>query len=228
MTTVRPPITAVLPAYNEANTIGPLCLGLQRYLPEGSEILVVDDGSTDGTGEESRKAGATVLRLTPNRGKGEALRRGIEAARGELLLFMDADGQDHPADVPALLEAMNGADMVIGSRFIGTFQPGAITKLNYAGTQFLTTLLNTLFRSKVTDTQAGFKIVRRNALDGVVLKATRFDIEVELLLQLLKKGRKVIEVPVTRSPRAHGKSRLNSFRDGTIILRRILQQYVQR
>lgn len=218
----RPAVSVVLAAFDEAATIGAVVRGARAACPEGTEVVVVDDGSRDDTAAVSEAAGARVLRLPRNRGKGFALRHGIEAARGDVLVFLDADGQDDPAEIPLLLEGISrGADLVVGSRFLGRFGPGAITPLNRAGNRFLTAAFNAIYGTRCTDTQAGFKAVRRSAIDVASLRADRFDIEVELLAQVVKRGMRYAEVPVSREARAHGKSRLDSFRDGARILLRI-------
>jgi hypothetical protein len=109
-------------------------------------------------------------------------------------------------------------DLVVGSRFIGRFEPGAITPVNHWGNRFLTSVINLLFSTALTDTQAGFKACRAETLRRVNLRADRFDIEVDLLLGVLRAGGRVVEVPVRRAPRQHGKSRLNSLIDGARIL----------
>lgn len=217
-----PPVSVVLAAYDEAATVGEVVRGALAACPAGSEVVVVDDGSRDGTGDLAAAAGARVVRLSPNRGKGYALRRGIAEARGEVLVFLDADGQDDPAEIPRLLDGLaGGADLVVGSRFLGRFGRGAITPLNRAGNRFLTAAFNALYGTTFTDTQAGFKALRRSAIDVEVLRARRFDIEVEVLARVVRRGLRYAEVPVSREARVHGESRLDSFRDGTRILLRI-------
>lgn len=222
-------VSVVLPAYNEAATIGDLARRARQHVPGVMEVLVIDDGSSDDTAARARDAGARVVSLARNGGKGVALRRGLAEARGDVLVLLDADGQDDPAEAAALLDAMApDVDMVVGSRFLGRFEREAITPLNRAGNRFLTAALNALFGTRFTDTQAGFKAVRRSALRGMSLRADRFDIEVELLLRVLRAGGRVLEVPVSRAPRASGESRLQSFRDGSRILARIVALRLER
>jgi glycosyltransferase involved in cell wall biosynthesis len=217
-------VSIVLAAYNEAPTIEQVVRGCREHTPGVLEVIVVDDGSRDRTADIATACGATVIRMGTNGGKGRALCRGIEAARGDVLLFMDADGQDDPADIPRLFEALaRDVDLVVGSRFLGHFGPGAITPLNRFGNQALTHVVNVLFRVKLTDTQAGFKVVRRRVLERIDLGARRYDIEVDLLLRAIRSGGKVVEVPVSRARREHGASGLDSFRDGARILRRIVR-----
>jgi glycosyltransferase involved in cell wall biosynthesis len=217
-----PAVTVLIAAYNEAPVVGQVVRAALAAAPAG-EVLVVDDGSTDGTGEVAAAAGARVLRLPVNGGKGAAVRRGLAEARGAVIVLIDGDGQDDPAEIPRLLEALRpDVDLVVGSRFLGRFEPGAITPINHWGNRFLTGVVNRLFASRLTDTQAGFKAFRTEALRRVSLRADRFDIEVDLLVGLLRAGGRVVEVPVGRAPREHGQSRLNSIADGLRILRRIL------
>lgn len=203
----RDRITVVVPAHNEERAIAQVVRGALECAARPHEVLVIDDGSTDATAQRAEQAGARVVRLTPNRGKGHALRAGIEAARGQILVFIDADGQDDPDEIPSLLAALGpDVDMVIGSRFRGTLRAGAITTLNHAGNRALTWLFNRLHGSALTDTQAGFRVVRRRALDVSALRARRYEIETELTLHVLQRGGRVVEVPVTRDRRAGGAS----------------------
>ncbi len=217
-----PSVTVLVAAYNEAPVIGEV---VRRALQAvaSSEVLVVDDGSTDGTERAAAAAGARVLRLPANRGKGSAIRQGLMNARGAVVVLIDGDGQDDPTEIPRLLEALRrDVDLVVGSRFIGRFAPGAITPFNRWGNRFLTSVINVLFSTTLSDTQAGFKAVRAETLQRLNLRADRFDIEVDLLLGVLRAGGRVVEVPVSRAPRSHGASRLNSLVDGARILRRIV------
>jgi glycosyltransferase involved in cell wall biosynthesis len=217
-----PSVTVLVACYNEAPIIGSVVREALRAVPSG-EVLVVDDGSTDGTDRVAAEAGARVLRLSANGGKGAAIRQGLPEARGAVIVLIDGDGQDDPAEIPRLVEALRpDVDLVVGSRFIGTLEPGSITPVNRWGNRFLTSVLNGLFGTQLTDTQAGFKAFRADMLRRVTLRAHRFDIEVDLLLGIVRAGGRVVEVPVRRSPRPHGASRLDSLRDGTRILRRIV------
>jgi len=210
---------------DEAGTIQGIGQGCREQTRNLHEIIVVDDGSKDQTAKLAEKAGARVIRLSRNGGKGVAIRRGIAEASGDILLFMDADGQDEPREIPLLINAFGpGIDMVVGSRFLGRFGDGAITPLNRLGNQALTEVVNLLFGVRLTDTQAGFRAVRRTAAQRARLSADRYDIEVDLLLSVLRSGARVVEVPVTRLRRDYGQTHLDSFRDGTRIFLRILRK----
>lgn len=219
----RDRITLVIPAHDEARTIAQVVEDARRVLPPSAEILVVDDGSTDGTGDAAEATGVRVMRLRPNRGKGVALRRGIGAAQGDLLLFIDADGQDDPAEIPRLLDAMApDVDMVIGSRFLGTLLDGSITPSHRLGNRALTGVFNRLYGTRLTDTQAGFRVVRRASLDLDRLRAVRYEIETELTLHVARRGGAIVEVPVTRAPRPSGASGFATLYDGTRVLAKMV------
>lgn len=220
---LAPSVSLVIPAHNEAPTIAAVIEACRDAMPGLGEILVVDDGSTDGTAQVAQSVGVRVLRLEPNRGKGEALRAGIAESSQPILAFIDADGQDDPAEFPRLLAAM-GPDvaMVIGSRFIGTLYDGSITPSHHVGNLAITAIFNLLYGSHITDTQAGFRLVRREALELGDLHALRYEIETELCLHVVKRGGWVVEVPVTRAARGGGASGFETARDGLRIMRRML------
>src|SRR5689334_23069342 len=124
-------VTVLVAAYNEAPVIGHVVREALGALGSG-EVLVVDDGSTDGTDRTAAVARARPLRLSTNAGRRAAVRLGLGGRRGEVIVLIDGDGQDDPAEIPRLLEALRpDVDLVIGSRFIGRFEPGAITPVNH-------------------------------------------------------------------------------------------------
>jgi glycosyltransferase involved in cell wall biosynthesis len=216
-------------AHNEASAIASVIAAAVKSDPRILEVIVVDDGSHDDTAGIAQASGARVLRMPHNRGKGRAMQVGISAARGDVMVFIDADGQDDPAEIPVLLDRLTlGTDMVIGSRFMGYFRPGAITRVNRLGTQLLTLSVRVLFGAHTTDCLAGFRAVRRSALDRIRLRADGYDIEVDMLLRILRSGGTVVDVPVSRSPRSFGRSGLSNVKDGARIFARILLVRVAR
>ncbi len=217
------PVTAIIAARNEAPAIAEVVRGVSAVLPPESEVLVMDDGSSDGTAECARAAGARVIRRASPHGKGLALRDGLAAARGDILVFLDGDGQDPPEDVTRLLAALApDVDLVNGSKFLGTCREGAISRINRVGNRFMTGLVNVLFGTALTDTQSGFRAVRRSSLAGFALRATEYEIETEMLLRGLRRGWTVREIGVTRDRRAAGRSGFRRVRNGLRILAVIL------
>jgi len=217
-------VCAIIAAYNEEPNIAAAIRGVKAVLKPDDDVLVVDDGSVDKTSEEARKAGARVVRQEPNQGKGAAIRRGLKEATGDIILFIDGDGQDDPAEIPLLLAEMKkGADLVNGSKFIGTMKEGAISTPNYFGNRFMSGLINILFGVKVTDSQAGYRTFRRSKLAGIELDATEYEIETEMLIKAIKNGFKIVEVPVTRDKRAAGSTNFKRVRNGLRILWWILK-----
>lgn len=221
-------VTIVLPAHREEGAIGAVVRRCLSLPDPPREVLVIDDGSSDRTGEEAAGAGARVVRLACNSGKGAALRRGVDEARTNLVVVMDADGQDDPDDVPSLVaELRRGADLVVGSRFLGRFEPGAIQSIDRTGTVGLTRLFNALYGTRLTDVLAGFRAARRDVLSSARLRATGYAIEVDMLAAVLRSGGRIEEVPVRRLARRYGQSGLRRFRDGVIIAATMLRGRVE-
>jgi len=215
-------ISAVLAAHNEQDTVATIIAGVQRHTQDLIEVIVVDDGSTDRTADEALAAGAHVVSLSPNQGKGSALLRGLLEVQGDWVLFIDADGQDDPADIPTLVAAaQEGADFVNGSRWLGTLEPGSISFPNRLGNRFMTGLLNVRHGARITDSQAGFRLIRRDLLDAE-FRSQEYEVETEMLLHALRRGARVVEVPVTRSARAGGSTDFRRVRNGLRILATVL------
>ncbi|WP_048159724.1 glycosyltransferase family 2 protein [Thermococcus barophilus] len=185
-------ISVIIPAYNEEKRIGKV---LQRMPDFIDEIIVVDDGSEDRTSEVARELGAEVIRLEQNQGKGRAMSEGIKKANGDIIVFIDADGQHKPEEIIKLVEPiLNGeADFVIGSRLIkAQGERPLIRKIS----NFITTsLIRLKLGINVRDTQSGFRAIRREFLPEIESK--RYEVETEVLIKAVKKGARVKEVPVS-------------------------------
>jgi glycosyltransferase involved in cell wall biosynthesis len=208
-------VAAVIPAFNEEAHIGAVIDGVREVTPS---VLVVDDGSDDATARVAAQAGAEVRSHPARLGKGSAIRTGLDTVRGRghrWVLFLDADGQHHPADARALLDAAEerGYDLVIGHRAFDRSLNGAA--------RYYTNLVGCNMLSRwtgidVLDSQSGYRVVRAAALEGIELDARGFEIETEILLKLCRRGARVgqVEVRGIRPPR---KSRLRPVRDVTRI-----------
>jgi glycosyltransferase involved in cell wall biosynthesis len=214
----------IIAAYNEGPNLGPVIDGVRKFIREGDEILVVDDGSTDNTSEVARSHGARVVRQEPNQGKGMAIRRGIREATGDAILFIDGDGQDPPDDLARLIVEMEkGADMVNGSKFIGTLKDGAISLPNYYGNRFMSGMINLLFGVRITDSQSGFRAFNLEKVRKINLDASEYEIETEMLIKAIRQGFKIVEVGVTRDKRASGETSFKRVRNGLRILGTIIK-----
>jgi glycosyltransferase involved in cell wall biosynthesis len=223
-------VSVVIAAHNEAPTIADVVKRARAAVDgetdtECVEVLVIDDGSSDGTYGAAESAGARTLRLAPNQGKGKALRVGIEASVGDWLVFLDADGQDDPDEIPKLLaEAKPDVGLVNGSRFLGRMERGAISRPNWVGNVAMTGLFDLAFGTKITDSQAGFRAISGEIARGLILSSVEYEIETEMLAKVLRAGHRVVEVPVTRYPRAAGATDFRRVRNGLRILRTIIKE----
>jgi glycosyltransferase involved in cell wall biosynthesis len=204
---------AIIPAFNEAGTIREVVEGVAGMV---DHVLVVDDGSTDGTAELARTAGAEVLDYGGNRGKGHAIRSAIAVAaeRGFThALMLDGDMQHLPSEAPRLLDAAarSGADVVLGERRFGRDEmPASRYHANRLGSRVLSWFVG----SRLQDTQCGFRVFRLGALRSLPLKARGYDIETEMLVKLSRRGASIATVPVT-AVYAGQRSKLRPVRDTT-------------
>jgi glycosyltransferase involved in cell wall biosynthesis len=177
------------------------------------EVIVVDGHSTDGSPERLRSAGIIVV-PDRRRGKGDALRLGFEAATGEVIVAMDADGSHDPADIHALVAPIQAdeADMVIGCRMRGgsdEFAGSWTMFIRLWGNNFLTQVINTRHGASLTDTQNGFRAIRTSAIRQLPLREDRHTIELEMVLLALGRGLRVVQVPAHEFARRQGQSSLS-------------------
>jgi glycosyltransferase involved in cell wall biosynthesis len=204
----RASVSVVIPAFNEEDGIGRVVERLRAGAPFG-EVLVVDDGSTDMTAARAEAAGARVLRHPYNKGNGAAVKTGIRAARGEIVLLLDADGQHDPADVERLLAPLDTHDMVIGARSAG--DQSAVRAL---GNAIFKALASWLTGRPIPDLTSGFRAARRERLVEILhLLPNGFSYPTTSCLALLKAGHSVGFVPIKAGKRV-GRSKIRVLRDG--------------
>lgn len=216
-------ISIVIPTLNEEKNIGKLIPRIRKQLRDYRyEIIVVDKYSQDKTASIAKRMGAKVL--YDNFGKGSALLKGMRAAKGDVLISMDADLSNEPRELPLLIDAINiGYDVCMGSRFITGGGSEDIPPIRRFGNEFFVWLVNTLFHAHFTDLCYGYRSFRRGVVEKLGLKDKGFGIETEINIKAVKKGLKIIEMPSTEKKRAAGEGKLRTFRDGWVILSTILK-----
>ena len=222
-------ITVVIPAYNEEKTIGDVIFGTISAM-EGSrmpfEILVVDDGSTDNTRRIATRYKAAVLANGKNRGKGYALRKGFQHARGDIVVTMDADGAHRPKEIPDLINPLfNGVDIVAGSRFLGHGKDST-SRLNRFGNFIFNFVIMILTGKHITDSQTGFRAFKKEVLQRLNLESVGYEIETEITVKGLKNGFVCQEKPISCEKRKHSNSKLKILSDGIKIFKTIFRANV--
>jgi len=203
-------ISVVLPVFNEAQNLGRLLDRLQSLELPDSEVIVVDDGSTDGSGEIAEKRGVRLVRHPYNIGNGAAIKSGIRAARGRLLVLMDGDGQHQPEEIPALLAEAHRYDMVVGARGKGSLLRFHRTVANLV----YNALASYVTRFKVEDLTSGFRVVsREDAVRFIDLLPNTFSYPSTLTLAFLRSGLTIKYVPIQTLYRS-GQSKISLITDG--------------
>jgi len=218
----EPRYAVIVPAYREAARIAEVVRGVRRHCPR---VLVVDDGSDDGTAEAARQAGAEVLRHAVNRGKGAALNTGFARARRQGLDFvitLDGDGQHDPDDLPAFVAAYrrSGLPVLVGNRMDRAAGMPLVRRLT---NRFMSALLSREMGQRVPDTQCGYRLYRLDALPAQPLGSARFAAESEILLELAERGARIGSVPIRVIYRDE-RSKIRPLRD-TARFFRMLRRY---
>ncbi|MDP2976291.1 MAG: glycosyltransferase family 2 protein, partial [Anaerolineales bacterium] len=210
-------LSVIIPVFNEVGRIREIVRRVQKTRLT-NEIILVDDGSTDGTrdllAELDGKRGVRVILHEKNQGKGAAVRTGLAAARGDVILIQDADLEYDPREYPNLLKPIEEdlADVVYGSRFLGG--PRRVTMFwHMIANQLLTFATNLLYDTILSDMETGYKVFRREVLDGVTLRARRFDFEPEFTAKMLKRKVRIFEVPISFNPRDYSEGKKIRLKD---------------
>ncbi len=219
-------VSLIIPAKNEAKNL-PHVLPL---IPEEvDEVILVDGNSTDGTVDVARalRPDIRVVKQT-GKGKGNALRSGFAAARGDILVMIDADGSTDPREIPVFISTlMAGADFVKGSRFMQGGGSADITGLRKMGNWGLTTLVKLMYGGSFSDLAYGYAAFWRRVLPGLELDGDGFEIETQMNVRALRSGIRVAEVPSFEAERIYGTSNLNTFRDGWRVLKTIMGEWMR-
>lgn len=221
----HPFVSIIMPALNEERSIGKLVLEIVSLMTSHRlifEVIVVDDGSTDKTVSVARRCGAVVLSSGRNRGKGYCLRQGLTRARGDVIVTMDSDGEHRPTDITKLLRyAFRGIDVVAGSRFLNGTK-NFTSRIHYFGNQLFNLSIMVLTGKKITDSQTGFRVLKRKVLDSLSLQSDGYEIETEITVKSLRNGFTFKEVPIYIKRREYGISRIRMLSDGKKILTTIV------
>lgn len=209
-------LSVIMPVYNEECTIQEI---VKRVLevPLEKELVIVDDCSNDQTSEllkvYANKAEIKVLRHEKNQGKGAAIRTGIQAATGDMIVIQDADLEYDPAEYPILVKPIieGRADVVYGSRFLGLHR--VFLYYHYLGNKFLTFLTNLLYNTMLTDMETCYKVFRAEVLKGITIKSNRFNFEPEITAKVFKKKLRVYEMPISYYGRDYQEGKKITWRD---------------
>lgn len=210
-------ISVIIPAYNEIHTIEEILKRVQA-VGVADEILVVDDGSTDGTRgilkEYDSQGPVKVIFHAENQGKGAAVRTGIQHASGDLIIIQDADLEYDPRDYQLLLQPLREgiADVVYGSRFLGAPRRPAMF-WHMVANKMLTFMTNILYNNILTDMETGYKVFRREIVQDMKLRSKKFDFEPEFTAKVLKRDVRIFEVPITFNPRDYDEGKKIGLRD---------------
>jgi glycosyltransferase involved in cell wall biosynthesis len=219
----RHTVSLVVPAHNEARNIPWV---FEQIPPCVDEVILVDGDSSDATLRMASHCLPTV-RSVPQTGagKGNALRTGFEAATGEYVVMLDADGSMWPGEIPHYLHFLdNGYDFVKGSRFVAGGGSLDLTRIRSLGNKALLTVVNRLYDTMLTDLCYGYCAFRRSFLDELDLRSTGFEIEAEMVAHALRAGLRIAEVPSLELPRRNGRSHLHAVSDGRRVLRTLLAE----
>jgi glycosyltransferase involved in cell wall biosynthesis len=220
-------LSVIVPVFNERVTVAEVIRRIRAVdVPVAVEVIVVNDGSSDGTDKVLSALGDSTVRVLNhevNKGKGAAIRTGMAAARGDLLLVQDADLEYDPADWPRLLEPIlkGRAQVVYGSRFTG--ERKNMLPLHWIGNRFLSLVTNILYSSTMSDMETCYKLFDRRVLEGITIQSDKFDFEPEITAKVLRRGYRIYEVPISYAGREVDEGKKITWRDGIGALRALIK-----
>jgi len=212
-------LSVIIPTFNEQNTITRIISRVKKLKLKkiSKEIIVVDDGSTDGSVNKIKQLKNIKTVFQPvNQGKGAAIRAGLKKATGDYILIQDADLEYDPQDIPSLLEPVltGKAEIVYGSRFLGPHKNMLFWHL--MGNKFLSLLTNILYNTTLSDMEVGYKLIPAELIKSLNLQQNRFGFEPEVTCKLLKQGHRIFEVPVSYAGREFHEGKKITWKDGLI------------
>jgi glycosyltransferase involved in cell wall biosynthesis len=211
-------LSVIVPVFNERSTVAEVIRRIRAVdLPVDVEVIVVDDGSSDGTDKVLTAMGDSTVRIInhpDNRGKGAAIRTGLGSIRGDLVLIQDADLEYDPADWIKLLEPIlrGKAKVVYGSRFTG--ERKNMMPLHWIGNRFLSLVTNLLYSSTLSDMETCYKLFDRTVIEGLTIVSDKFDFEPEITAKVLRRGYRIYEVPISYAGRETDEGKKITWRDG--------------
>ena len=220
-------LSVIVPVFNERSTVAEVIRRIRAVeLPVDIEVIVVDDGSSDGTDKVLSAMGDSTVRIINhphNRGKGAAIRTGLAAVRGDLVLIQDADLEYDPADWPTLMRPVlrGKAQVVYGSRFTG--ERKNMMPLHWMGNRFLSLVTNVLYSSTLSDMETCYKLFDRRVLEGITIQSDKFDFEPEITAKVLRRGYRIYEVPISYAGREADEGKKITWRDGFGALKALIR-----
>jgi glycosyltransferase involved in cell wall biosynthesis len=230
-TTEQPPnyesLTVIVPVFNERTTVAEVIRRMRAVkLPVVLQIIVVDDGSSDGSDKVLAALQDSTVRVIShdgNQGKGAAIRTGLAQAHGDLVMIQDADLEYDPGDWPKLLEPIlrGKAHVVYGSRFTG--ERKNMLPLHWIGNRFLSLVTNVLYSSTLSDMETCYKVFDARVLEGLTIVSNRFDFEPEITAKILRRGHRIYEVPISYAGREFDEGKKITWRDGISAIRALVR-----
>lgn len=227
-------LSIIIPVYNESGSIAELLNGINAVKLDciDKEIIIVDDFSTDGSREIIKNSRGDYVKIfqDKNMGKGSALKKGIEASTGDFTIFQDADLEYTPQDYAKLLTPIleKRTNITLGSRFINERltilgENKTINPLHWIGNRILTFTFNTLYKQKLSDVEPCYKVFRTELLKKTPVASNRFEYDIELMCKLVKKGERIVQLPIKYNPRTDKEGKKIKWTDGFIALWTIIK-----